>query len=706
MNNLEWLDGDITYIHHDYWLDKTTVFFQKDKENKFQELTKEDFKPYIWIASSDIKKFNKLKHSKSYREVKKLKKEFGDKAFLLKPDTQFLNQVNINYFENISLHDLKCVVFDIETTSLDPEDGEILTIGIKIDDKIIFFDKKENGERSMLLAFKNFILEEDPDLLIGHNIFNFDLPYIITRMEKHGIKLDIGKFNGECVRDFTKSKINPLVKGMEFFQYRIPGRYIIDTMHLAIIEDVRRNEFESYSLKYLASILDIAPKDRVYIEGEEISKIYHDDYNLYCKYLKDDLSETEGLMKLFLPAYVQMSKRIPIDLQSQIYAGPTTKFHALMSKDYYHGKKMLPMPQAKKAYQGATSEVIGMGIFKNIAKYDVASLYPSIQEVYNVFPKSDTLGSMKNNLLFFKTERLRVKELAKKEEDLIKEGKGSQIKYEEYHAYQLALKILINSFYGVLGNGYFCWNDYDAAAKITKKGREILSIIMDEIVKSGCILISVDTDGAYFSYPETVDPQKLLDHINNVLDEGINVEFEKSWPKMISHAGKNYAVLSDNNILTKKGSAFKNRGLPPFLKKFMQSFLYNALTDRLDKYENDYFLLKRAIADRTINIEELVTKKTISYNWQYYINRDSGGKIAHFEAMEKANRTEEFKAGDKVHYYYSGDKLMKTKTEMVCLYDKSKITNKDYNVDYYIDMLNQWDKVFRSIINRTAPKNV
>lgn len=62
-------------------------------------------------------------------------------------------------------------------------------------------------------------------------------------------------------------------------------------MHLAMIEDVRRNEFESYGLKYLAKLLDIAPPDRVYIEGEEIKNVYKKpDIEQFSKYLKDDFS--------------------------------------------------------------------------------------------------------------------------------------------------------------------------------------------------------------------------------------------------------------------------------------------------------------------------------------------------------------------------------------------------------------------------------
>lgn len=699
MESIEWLKGDIIYIYHDYFKDKTMVIYRYDGQDYLQELkTPEDFHPYIWLSTNGIK-YDKLKHCNTVREAKNLKKKYTENAFFLNPDRQFLNQHNLNYFQNLFLSDLRTTIFDIETTSLDPETGEIIALGILDPNGFKIFTEKDGGERKILTDFKNYLNEYDPDILCGHNIFSFDLPFIEQRMIKHGIKTNIGKFGIDIQKDLYKSKVNRLIIGWDFFQYRIPGRYIIDTMHLSMIEDVRRNEFESYSLKYLAKLLDIAPDDRVYIEGEEIKNVYKNDIEQFSKYLKDDLTETYALMRMFLPSYFSTSKIIPMDLQSQLYAGPTQKLHALFARDYYHAKKMIPKPKSKRKYQGAITEAVSFGIFKNIAKYDVSSLYPSEMEVYNYFPESDTLGVMKKYLKIFKTERLKFKELAEKEKEAIETKNIHSKVFEEYHAYQLALKILINSFYGVLANEFFCWNDYNAAENVAKKGREVLTIMMNEIIKSGCTLISVDTDGAMFSFPSSVDPYKLLEHINSCLDKGINVEFEKSWPSMISYKGKTYATLSDKGKLMKKGAAFKSRGLQPFLSKFIESFLYNALNGSIEKYKDDYYLLKHSIADKTISVSELIKSQNLKFDWNHYINRETGGKIAPFEAMERENLTDRYKAGDKIKFYYSGDKIEKMKSDMVKLYLGQD--TKDYNIDYYIDLLNKWDKIFQTIIENT-----
>src|SRR5690606_876717 len=127
------------------------------------------------------------------------------------------------------------------------------------------------------------------------------------------------------------------------------------------------------------------------------------------------------------PAYIQMSRIIPISLQNQIYAGATRKFKALFIGDYYWAGKMLPMANEYRKFDGAISKVEKSGLFKNVAKYDVSSLYPSLMRYKKFFPKTDTLGVFLRYLIEFMDERLKYKKMAEDIEDIDKQ------KYEEYH---------------------------------------------------------------------------------------------------------------------------------------------------------------------------------------------------------------------------------------------------------------------------------
>ena len=691
---LLWLkDCSITGLEFDYQKERLHVYYKKDGKDYHDEaIMGTDFKPFIH-CSSDNKTYNIVRHGDTYKSVKSIKNNFSE-VVLLPPETQFLIQAKKNLFENLALSDMKMIVFDIETTSLDPEDGEILSIGILGNYKFsngenTYFCKNEPSEKYLLMDFIDFMREEDPDIVIGHNVFEFDIPFIESRMKRKGIDPILGRDGGWLIKDYYPSKVNRLIAGSDFFQYKIPGRHIIDTMHLAMIEDTRRHEFESYGLKWLARHLGIAPKDRVYLEGSDIKNVFKTDFEKFMKYLTDDLSETMGLAKLFLPAHFYMSKIIPIPLQAQVYAGATKKFTALFVGDYYHAERGLPMAQEKRTFQGALTSAEEQGIFMRVCKWDVSSLYPSSMKYRNFVPKSDTLGVFKKYLIKFMDERLEYKYKAEEVENT------NPKLYEEYFAYQLALKILINSFYGVLGTPGFIFNDYDMAEAVTTYGRKVLNKMVSFLRSHDCKVIEIDTDGVYYTYPDGVDPYLLLEELNSQMDEGIKIDFEKKFKSMLSYKDKTYVLMPEDypkKKLTIKGSAFRKRGMQPYLKKWLEVSFEKLLTFDPAGYEDNCFLVERALGQKEMDIEEVIESKKISFNYEHYISRPTGGKIPYFEAMRKMGLENNYNAGDVVSFYYSSDSLKKEKSEMCKIYLNEK-TN-DYNADFYINKLFEWKKVF------------
>lgn len=698
--------NSIIALEYNYQNDNMTVYSRNKDKNVVEVLKKgEYFKPFLYY-STNKENYNIVRHSDDFKTLRGLKKNYED-GILLHPETQFLIQNQTKLYAGMALSDMKLAVWDIETTGLEKEKETILAIGVKTNYMLkngkntIFFKNEGDGEKAMLIEFLNFIIEEDPDIMVGHNVFEFDFPFVEHRMNLHKIPLQLGRNKSLMYKDFYTTKVNRLIPGSDFYQYRLPGRYVVDTMHLAQIEDTRRNEFESYSLKYLAQHLKIAPKDRVYIEGNEIKNFFKTDFEKFTKYLKDDLEETEGLMKLFLPAYFQMSRIIPITLQNQIYAGATRKFTSLFIGDYYINETALPLAEETRKFQGATTSAELKGIFFNVAKYDVSSLYPSTMRYKGYFPRKDILGVFEKYLIQFMDERLLYK---RKAEEV--EGKDDKL-YEEYYAYQLALKILINSFYGVLGTGGFIFNDFDMADAVTKYGREVLQLMVEFLRDNKCEVIEIDTDGCYFTYPKDTDPDELLKDLNSKTEDGINIDFEKKFRAMLSYKDKTYVTMPENypkKDITIKGSAFKKRGMQTYLKKSLKKSFETLLLGDVQGYKDNILLLKKAIANRELAIEEVMDSRRISYDYKHYINRAHKAKISVFEAMRKEGKEKFFQAGDKVRTYYQGETITKQKSDMVKLYDEDCLEN-DYNVDYYISKLIQWESDFAPFLKQIEETN-
>ena len=107
------------------------------------------------------------------------------------------------------------VMFALDTCDTFAEDVEVFA-----------YPSHDDGERELLLAFREAILREDPDIITGYNTFNFDWPYLFDRAEELGIKEDfsqISRLQGYiCKMEETKSK------GARGKYVGIPGRVNLD----------------------------------------------------------------------------------------------------------------------------------------------------------------------------------------------------------------------------------------------------------------------------------------------------------------------------------------------------------------------------------------------------------------------------------------------------------------------------------------------
>src|SRR5437588_11220733 len=78
---------------------------------------------------------------------------------------------------------------------------------------------------------------------------------------------------------------------------------------------------------------------------------------------------------------------------------------------------------------------------------------------------------------------------------------NNPVRQRYFHALQNTFKILINSFYGYLGFAQGHFADFDAAARVTKIGRDLLQKMIAWLNERGRQVIEVDTDGIYFVPP-------------------------------------------------------------------------------------------------------------------------------------------------------------------------------------------------------------
>ncbi|WP_045234741.1 3'-5' exonuclease, partial [Deinococcus pimensis] len=117
---------------------------------------------------------------------------------VLGPVEQYLSATGRTYFKGMTYADLARLQFDLETTSLDPEKGRIFMASLRDNagHEVVLEAPREEDERRLLLDLMAAVRARDPDVLEGHNVSAFDLPFLLRRAEVCGVRLDLSRRPG------------------------------------------------------------------------------------------------------------------------------------------------------------------------------------------------------------------------------------------------------------------------------------------------------------------------------------------------------------------------------------------------------------------------------------------------------------------------------------------------------------------------------
>ena len=622
--------------------------------------------------------------------------------FLSDPVHQHLLLTGKTLFKGLAFKDLHRLALDIETATAPgysfsnpsrPED-RILSIALMDNrgyEEVLF--ATEYGERELLETLGAKIQSLDPDVLEGHNLFNFDLEYMVTRGRRHGVKLLWGRDGSEP--HTRRSRFSVAERVIDYTRMDISGRHVVDTLFLLQYYDTVARELESYALKTAARHFGLAAPDRTYIEPEEIQWYYENRPEELKQYNLDDVKETLALSELLSYPFFLQTRIFPFSYQNMFVRGNATKINALFMREYLRQRTSVPKPGEAAAFAGGYTDVFHHGVVRPVISCDVASLYPSILISNKLKPQADTLDIFLPLLRSLRNFRMEAKRKA------IAAQEPHQKDY--YEALQQTFKILINSFYGYLGTRLHNFSDPQLAGEVTRRGREIIVQMVAWLRKEGAEPIEIDTDGIYFVPPPGVrtdkEVQDLIQRLSDSLPSGIEVEMAGIYQAMFSYKKKNYALMDDKGNVTVKGSGLRSRGM----EKYLREFLSNMIRLLLEGKEQEIHSLFRDYLDRIeehqLGISWLAKTETLSESLDTYREKVAAKKrnpAATYELAIASGRP--YRAGDQVSYYVTG------KAKTVRVYENSKLTSDydpncaDENVAYYQAKLHNLLKKFKKFL--------
>jgi DNA polymerase I len=552
----------------------------------------------------------------------------------------------------------------------------------------VTLDGRKLDEKETLEEFVRLIQQQDPDVLEGHNLHGFILPYISTRAEQHGIELLIAR-DGTALRTIG---VSPEQGEGPPNVFEIAGRHCVDTLPLAQSYDFSHRSFESLKLADISTQLGLVGNSDNEIMGiRKSSPTWGENAAALVKLSKHDARMTRLLSDHLTPSSFYLSQMCPMPLGAVARSGSAAKIELLLLREYIRKKHSVPKPSQGSQSTGGYTDIFLTGVLSTIVHADVESLYPSIILSRKIAPESDKLRLFPSLLSTLVNLRLDAKKRMKQTNDTTERSK--------LNALQSSFKVLINSFYGYLGYSRALFNDCAKADLVTTTGQELLREIIRQVDRYNGTVIEVDTDGIYFVPPDNVlgEEQEVafVERLSTALPEGINLAYAGRFRKMLSYKKKNYALLTFDDKISIKGSSLISRSLEPFCRAYIRRCIECLLHEDIHQLHLTYERFAKQIADHSWNAFDFARTEMFRDSIERYeaeLTAGTRNPSAAYEVARKAGRYT--KPGERISYYVTGTSAGVKIAENSKLAEEWDPNFPDENTQYYLGRLDECSRKF------------
>ncbi|EGB05577.1 hypothetical protein AURANDRAFT_30667 [Aureococcus anophagefferens] len=439
------------------------------------------------------------------------------------------------------------------------------------------------NERALVSCLLSRLQQDDPDVLVGHNILGFELDVLLGR----ALHLKLGNAwskVGRLKRNKPPSRWKAASGRDTFHASATCGRLICDT-YLAAREHVRGAT--TYALAALAAT-QLGVRGRRALEPQDVAHLLGSTKEHVAGLLRHSAEDCRLVERLMLRLQIMpLSKQLTAisgNLLARTLKGHRAErieylllheFHRIKyiapekqrydedSDDDSNGKKGKKRDRhagrAKAAYQGGLVLEPKKGFYdSHVLLLDFASLYPSIIQEYDIcfttidwskyaLPEKleDAPAAKRRAVLKALIDRRReVKQLIKKEKN--------PKTLETYNIRQMALKLTANSMYGCLGFSHSRFFAKPLAALVTSLGRDTLQATADVAEKElGLEVIYGDTDSIMIN--TRTDDLAVVKDLGNKVKKAVNkryrlleLELDGIFKAMLLLKKKKYAALVVN----------------------------------------------------------------------------------------------------------------------------------------------------------------
>ncbi len=377
------------------------------------------------------------------------------------------------------------------------------------------------SEKQLLNGFFKLLQEVDPDVIIGWNVIGFDLDFIARKCDELNIPLDLGRGGDASAILQVGGETNPIKIA------RVPGRSVLDGV------DMLRAafwSFESYSLENVGQELlgrgkTIASLNKV----EEINHLYQTDkpelarYNIEdCKLVSEIFAKADLIN--FAMQRAQMTG-LPMDKTGGAVQTFDNLYLPRLHRQGYVAADATPDGGASPGGYVLDSKP---GLYRNVIVLDFKSLYPSIIRTFLIDPLGLAVPCANpvpgyEGAVFSREQHILP--------ELIEElwSKRDDAKACKNAALSQAIKIIMNSLYGVLGSSNCRFHNHKLASSITRRGHEIIQKSQRFIEAAGWEVIYGDTDSLFVLLDQKISAKKA-----SVIGGELQTSLNSYWQQLLS----------------------------------------------------------------------------------------------------------------------------------------------------------------------------
>ena len=423
-------------------------------------------------------------------------------------------------------------------------------------------------EVSIMEELTLVVRSQDPDIITGYNIDNFDLPRLNDRMGVHARSKDWRKrallFGWGRVQQ-TESEAKRTRAGLfprrqSSRAWNLSGRSVVDAWWQARMALRPQRE----TLSFISNLLfpDQADKHKMDVDASKMDEEWANRPDVVLEYCIRDaalpldiLSELQVIRRKEAVAAVA---KVVFDTAAN---GSTSQLiDSLVIRLADSEGVAVPLTGSAQAKEGQITggyvHEVAAGLHPWIAVLDFKSMYPSIMIGHNICyttridpvqtdqpseneqvhtaptgarfrhqsVRKGLVPSLLEDLMAQRDEHKSALKLAKDEED--------EAKVSFHDSMQYAVKILMNSFYGVFASGFYRFTHRDLGSSITAWARHNIKAIIAQLDAEGHEVVYSDTDSIFVRSPvDGTAPSSLKEEEIQAAKDGIPeaVEHMAAW---------------------------------------------------------------------------------------------------------------------------------------------------------------------------------